>query len=69
MKKNFAILVLLVIVVVSFISLVQMSSRASYWMNRSEAAEDYIEALESDFPDYIDTTSGTDAYSTYYEYK
>lgn len=30
-------------------------------------AEKYIERLESDFPEYIDTTSGTDEYSEYYD--
>ena len=69
MKKNFIIAILAITSIMAFISTKQMASEASYWMNRSEAAEDYIEALESDFPDYIDTTSGTDAYSDYYEYK
>lgn len=32
-------------------------------------AERYIERLESDFPEYIDTTSGTDEYSEYYDWK
>lgn len=32
-------------------------------------AERYIEKLESDFPEYIDTTSGTDEYSEYYDWK
>ena len=32
-------------------------------------AERYIERLESDFPEYIDTTSGTDEYSEYYNWK
>lgn len=32
-------------------------------------AERYIERLESDFPEYIDTTSGTDEYSQYYSWK
>lgn len=32
-------------------------------------AERYIERLESDFQEYIDTTSGTDEYSEYYDWK
>ena len=32
-------------------------------------AERYIKRLESDFPEYIDTTSGTDEYSEYYDWK
>lgn len=30
-------------------------------------AHDYINKLESDFPEYIDTTSGSDEYSNYYK--
>ena len=69
MKKNVIIVVLIIAVIALFTSLRSMSSRAAYWMNRSEAAENYIGALEQDFPDYADVTSGTDAYSEYYEYK
>lgn len=68
MRSKIIILVLAVVAIVEFISVIQMSDRASYWMNRSEAAENYIRALESDFPEYIDTTSGGDEYSEYYEY-
>ena len=32
-------------------------------------AERYIERLESDFPEYIDITSGTDEFSNYYNWK
>ena len=32
-------------------------------------AERYIERLESDFLEYIDTTSGTDEFSNYYNWK
>lgn len=69
MKKNIIIAILAITSIMAFISTKQMANEASYWMNRSEAAEDYIEALESDFPEYIDTTSGTDAYNEYYNYK
>lgn len=31
------------------------------------AAHNYINRLESDFPEYIDTTSGSDEYSNYYK--
>ena len=31
------------------------------------AAQAYIEALENDFPDYLDTTAENDAYLDYYE--
>lgn len=69
MKKNIIIVVLIIVIIALFTSLRSMSGRAAYWMNRSEAAESYIKALEQDFPDYADITSGTDAYSEYYEYK
>ena len=32
-------------------------------------AKRYINRLEEDFPEYIDTTSGTDEYSEYYNWK
>lgn len=67
MKKDFIIAVLAVIIAVLFVSVVQMSDRASYWMKRYDAASRYIKDLENDFPEYIDTTSGGDAYSEYYE--
>lgn len=69
MKKDFIIAVLMIVIAVLFISVRQMSDRASYWMKRSDAADRYIEELEKDFPSFIDTTSGSDAYSEYYEYK
>lgn len=31
------------------------------------AAHNYINKLESDFPEYIDTTSGSDEYNEYYK--
>lgn len=31
-----------------------------------DKAKAYINDLESDFPEFIDTTSGSDAYSEYY---
>lgn len=69
MKKNIIIAVLVVTVTILFFSLREMSSKAAYWMKRSDAADRYIEELEKDFPSFIDTTSGGDAYSEYYEYK
>lgn len=32
-----------------------------------DKAEKYINRLEQDFPEYIDTTSGTDEYNEYYK--
>lgn len=69
MKKNIIIAVLTVTTIILFLSLREMSNKAVYWMRRSDAADRYIEELEKDFPSFIDTTSGGDAYSEYYEYK
>ena len=53
MKKNIIIVVLTVVAIVSFISTYQMSSRASYWMQRCDAAEEVINRVEADMPDYV----------------
>lgn len=69
MKKNFIIAILVIVAIMTSISTKQMTSRATYWMKRSEAADRYIEELERDFPAFIDITAEGDAYSEYYEYK
>lgn len=53
MKKNIIIVVLAVMAIISFISSYQMSSRASYWMQRCDAAEEVIDRVEADMPDYV----------------
>ena len=53
MKKNIIIAVLAVVAIVSFISTYQMSSRASYWMQRCDAAEKVIQQVDEDRPDYV----------------
>lgn len=53
MGKNFIILVLVVLSVVSLTSLKSMSSRASYWMQRTVAAEEVIERCAEDCEDYF----------------
>lgn len=53
MKKNIIIVVLAVVAIVSFISTYQMSSRASYWMNRCDAAEAVIDRWANDDEDYF----------------
>lgn len=45
MKKNITIIVLAVLSVVSLISLSSMSFRASYWMQRCDAAESLIDEM------------------------
>ena len=53
MKKNCIIAVLAVLVIVLFASVKSMSSKASYWMNRCDAAEEVIDRVEADMPDYV----------------
>ena len=57
MKKNLIIAVLALFLVLS-LTLVQ------FLTNRYDAAND----LESCYPDYVDTVSGGDAYSEWYNY-
>lgn len=61
MKKN-VIITLLSFTVVILLVLVQ------YLTCRIDVARDYIKQLEADYPQYIDATSGTDAYSAYYKW-
>lgn len=59
MTKNVLIAVLLLLVGVL----------AGVCINQNDTinkAKSYINDLESDFPEFIDTTSGGDAYSEYY---
>lgn len=53
MKKNCIIVVLTILVIVLFASVKSMSSRASYWMQRCDAAERVIERVEEDKPNYV----------------
>ena len=46
--KNLVIIVLSIALVVCFFSVRSMSSRASYWMNRCDAAESVISKVEED---------------------
>ena len=59
--KNLIIFVLLVLLVGALTALQFMTVRF-------DAASAYIDALETDFPEYIDVTSGHDSYSEYYNY-
>lgn len=61
MKKNLIIAVLALFLVLS-LTLVQ------FLTNRYDAAINYINDLESYYPDYVDTVSGGDAYSEWYNY-
>lgn len=59
MKKNTTIVILLLVVAI-------LIGVTVYQSDRLNCAEEYINALENDYPDFIDTTSGTDAYSNWY---
>lgn len=59
MKKNIIIISLTATVVALIMCLIQT-------MSYIKAADDYINALETQFPEYIDTVSGSDAYDAYY---
>ena len=59
MKKNILIAVLVLVVLI-------LAGVTLYQSERLSAAKAYINDLEADYPDYIDTTSGGDAYSEWY---
>lgn len=60
MIRNIVIIVLLLIIG----ALIDIMDCQRDIINKAKA---YINALENDFPEYIDTTSGTDAYSEWYK--
>lgn len=65
--KNIIIATLVIISIVSFISTYQMSSRASYWMNRTLAAEEVLEEMIDSNEDYfLDVVMGRDCYNIWY---
>lgn len=69
MKKNVIIVVLSVLVIMLFASVKSMSSRASYWMNRCDAAEEVIDRVEADMPDYVmDVLCEGDEWNIWLEY-
>lgn len=69
MKKNVIIVVLVVLVIVLFASVRSMSSRASYWMQRCDAAESVIDRVETDMPDYVmDVLCEGDEWNIWLEY-
>ena len=60
MTKNIIIVVLLLLVGV-------LTGICIYQNDTINRAKTYINNLENDFPEYIDTTSDGDAYSEYYD--
>lgn len=68
MKKNVIIVVLTILVIVLFASVRSMSSRASYWMQRCDAAENVINRVEEDQEDYVlDVLCESDVWYEWYE--
>ncbi len=59
MKKNIVIAVLVLVVLI-------LAGVTLHQSERLSAAKAYIYDLEADYPEYIDTTSGGDAYSEWY---
>lgn len=59
MKKNILIAILALVVLV-------LAGVTLYQSERLGAAKAYINDLEADYPGYLDTTSGGDAYSEWY---
>ena len=67
--KNIIIAILVIISIVSFISISQMSSRASYWMNRTLAAEEVLnEMIDSNEDYFLDVVMERDCYNTWYSF-
>ena len=65
--KNIIIAILVIISIVSFISTYQMSSRASYWMNRTLVAEEVLnEMIDHDEDYFLDVVMERDCYSSWY---
>ena len=65
--KNIIIATLVIISIVLFISTYQMSSRASYWMNRTLAAEEVLEEMIDSNEDYfLDVVIERDCYTSWY---
>lgn len=60
--KDLIITVLIVIIATLLVA-------TNYLNTRVDDARDYINVLEADYPEYIDTTSGTDAYVEWYKYR
>lgn len=66
--KNLVIVVLSVALVVCFFSVRSMSSRASYWMHRCDAAEAVIDRMADDNEDYfLDVIMEGDEYMEWYD--
>lgn len=61
------IAVMAVIIVVLGASLVVMSDRASYHLKEVEVCIKVINDFKEQYPDYVDTVTGSDEWCTYVE--
>ena len=61
MNKNIIIIVLSLLLVGACVAL-------NHVTNRLDVASAYIDRLETDYPDYIDTSAESDEYSEWYGY-
>ena len=61
MNKNLIITVLTIMLALAMITI-------NHLTNRVDDAREYIKDLESTYPDYVDTVSGGDTYSEWYNY-
>jgi hypothetical protein len=59
MKERHLIIACIAVMFVMVLTITRLSNRLDY-------AYDYIHELENDFPEYIDCTSGSDAYNNWY---
>ena len=67
MGKNFIILVLFIVLMVSLTSIESMSSGATYWMKRCDAAEAIIDRWANDDKDYfLDVIMESDEYMEWF---
>lgn len=68
MKKNVIIVVLSMLVIMLFASVKSMSSIASYWMQRCDAAESVIDRMADDNEDYfLDVIMESDEYMEWFD--
>ena len=61
MNKNIIIIVLSLLLISACFAL-------NHVTNRLDVAAAYIDALETDFPEYLDITAEGDAYDVWYKY-
>ena len=61
MNKNIIIIVLSVLLISACVAL-------NHVTNRLDVAAAYIDALETDFPEYLDVTAEGDEYIDYYQF-